>query len=168
MTQATENTKKSLFDTWIQDDHILVHLDARKDEVMVPAHLKDQHSLTLKLSMFFQGETKADDEKISSYLRFNNEYFECIIPWNAVWGMTSDQGVQKIWEQDLPKEVFHQLAKMMLQSVGEKIMAPLKRRTERKTEESKEAAPDKSTDTPESTPKSISSEKRKSSLKRIK
>jgi hypothetical protein len=161
MTSKTENTKKTLFESWIQDDHILIHLDARKDTVLVPQHLKSQHALTLKLSILFQGETKADDEKISSYLRFNNEYFECILPWEAIWGMTSDQGVQKIWEKDLPKEIFHQAARMMIQSMGDKIKAPFRKEsTDDKNEKSAQTKEPESPDTP--------TEKRKSFLRRIK
>lgn len=123
-----ENTKKSLFDTWIQDDHLLVHLDARKEEVKVPVHLKDQHSLTLKLSMLFQGETKTDDNQVTTYLKFNGEYAECILPWTSIWGITSDQGVQKIWEHDLPKEVLQQAARAMLNSMGDKLLSPFKKK----------------------------------------
>jgi stringent starvation protein B len=162
MTQTAENTKKSLFDAWIQDDHILVHLDARKEGVSVPSHLKDQHSLTLKLSMLFQGETRTDQENITSYLKFNNEYFECILPWSAVWGMTSDQGVQKIWEQDMPKEVFHQAARIMLQSVGDKVLAPFRKKS------GSEAATPAPEPSPRPEKKDSPPDNRRSMLKRIK
>lgn len=162
MDNKIPNTKKALFDTWIEDDHILVHFDARRDDVSVPVHLKDQHSLTLKLSLLFQGETKSDNEKISSYLRFNNEYFHCIIPWDAIWGMTSDQGVQKIWETDLPKEVFHKAAQMMIQSMGEKLMSSFK--SFAKPDDKNEELLNSPNDETKIDPK----EKRKPFLKRIK
>jgi len=121
----TQRTKKQCFDDWFQDDHILLHLDARKEGVIVPSHLKDQHSLTLKLSPLFQGETLADDNAVSTYLKFNGQYSQCIIPWNTLWGMTSEQGQQEIWRKDLPREVFHDIARATLSSIGSKLLGKL-------------------------------------------
>jgi hypothetical protein len=166
MDSLTNNPKKTLFDEWIQDDHILVHLDARKDAVIVPSHLKDQHALTLKLSILFQGETKSDENEISTYLRFNNEYFQCIIPWDAVWGMTSDQGLQKIWEKELPKEVYKEIAKMMLSSVGTKLKNAIKGKDKENEAKPLESVP--VLNTAQEGDKSDASIKRKSILKRIK
>lgn len=120
-----QRSKKQCFDDWFQDDHILLHLDAREEGVIVPSHLKDQHSLTLKLSPLFQGETVADDIGISTYLKFNGQYSQCIIPWTTLWGMTSEGGQQEIWRKDLPREVFHDIARATLSSIGSKLLGKL-------------------------------------------
>lgn len=119
-----EKTKKKieLFDTWMQGEFLLVHLDARKDGVQVPAHLATNPSLTLKLSYLFQGETVRDETEITSFLRFNNAYEKCVIPWTAIWGFTSAKDENQIWPEDLPKEVLIQLAKAKLSEVGKKLL----------------------------------------------
>ncbi|HMO18271.1 MAG TPA: hypothetical protein PKA63_13275 [Oligoflexia bacterium] len=127
---TTNIDKKKVFDEWIKGDHILLHFDSRLSEVVVPANLKDNYALTLKLSMLFQGETKCDENEISSYLKFSGEYFQCIIPWKSIWGMTSEEGTQKIWEKDIPKEMYRELLKNSLRNVGTKIKHSLGLKTD--------------------------------------
>jgi hypothetical protein len=151
-----DKTKKKieLFDTWMQGDFLLVHLDARKDGVQVPAHLGANPSLTLKLSYFFQGETVRDETEITSFLRFNNNYEKCVIPWTAVWGFTSAKNENQIWPEDLPKEMLLQLAKTKLSEVGKKLLG-----------KDKQTKPDKKASEQTS---NASSSKKTAALKRIK
>ena len=97
------NTEKAkLFVEWMEGDHVLVHLDATRENVEVPAHLKDNPSLTLALSYHFQGETTSDENGIESYLRFRGTYHRCILPWDAIWGMTKPDSENRLWPEDLP------------------------------------------------------------------
>ena len=99
--------KIALFAEWMEDDHVLVHLDARHEGVHVPQHLSGSPNLALKLSYKFQGEVKHDDEVITAFLKFKGEYFQCIIPWSAVWGISSSEGESRVWISELPKELAH-------------------------------------------------------------
>ncbi len=105
----------------MKGDHVLLHLDSRKGAV-VPEHLTNNHSVTLKVSYLFQGETKADSEKISSYLRFSGDYFLCEIPWSAVWGMTSDKGDNIVWPEDLSSEALLHAAANKIKSLGNSLL----------------------------------------------
>ena len=86
-------------------DHVLVHLDSRVAGVTVPEYLQNQPAVVLKLSLLFSGATEYNDNQITANLKFGTEYYECIIPWGAVWGITSCTGKQRIWHDDMPKDV---------------------------------------------------------------
>ncbi len=96
----------------MQEDHVLVHIDARDEEVIVPEHLKDNPALTLKLSYQFQGRTTHDEKQICTFLKFSGNYVECVIPWARIWGLTNSKGKQQVWAEDLPSDVFAQLSNM--------------------------------------------------------
>lgn len=97
--------KIKLFTEWMKGDHVLIHLDARREDVRVPEHLKEQTALTLKMSYLFQGKTEHNEEGITSYLKFSGLYQECHIPWSSIWGITSADGEQVVWPEDTPKEL---------------------------------------------------------------
>lgn len=100
------NKKKiELFEEWMKADHILIHLDARAEGVVVPENHSQDPALTLKLSYLFQGVTTHDDLAISVYLKFQGIYKECVIPWSAIWGMSSEKNEQFVWPESLPAEL---------------------------------------------------------------
>jgi stringent starvation protein B len=113
--------KKKQFEDWIESDHLLVQVNARRDDVDVPEHLKNTHSLTLKLSKNFQGELLHDEEQITAYLLFDGNYHCCIIPWGAIWGMSSCAQESRIWNEDIPKEVLIEVAKARFTEIGRKL-----------------------------------------------
>ena len=116
---ASEKRKK--FEELMEQEFVLVHLDARKEGVSVPDNLADNASLTLKLSHAFQGETSVEDDSVKSYLKFDGQYYECVLPWDAVWGFTASDNQQAIWPEDLPKEVMLQIAKQQFKALGSKL-----------------------------------------------
>lgn len=122
MTSETVHlAKRKLFDEWMEEDHLLVHVDTRHAGVIVPSDQKGNSALTLKLSYRFQGTTTADDHGISSYLKFSGDYFEVVIPWDALWGMTSASGVQKVWPESVPADLMKQAAIEKLKEMSGKI-----------------------------------------------
>ena len=122
---------------------MLIHLDARRDGVDVPKNLRTNHSLTLKVSQLFQGPTSWNDVHLMALLKFSGEYYRCVIPWTAVWGMTSSQNEQRIWPEDLPTEVVRDLTLTKLREIGSRLLG-IKRDKEKDQKSSdpvKEAAP---------------------------
>ena len=105
--EAATEEKIKTFGEWMEDDHVLVHLDTRVSGVEVPKHLTGSPNLSLKLSYLFQGETKHDEHGVSAYLRFSGEYFRCVVPWEAVWAISSSAGEMRIWKDSIPKELAH-------------------------------------------------------------
>jgi hypothetical protein len=125
---ASRNTEKAkLFVEWMEGDHVLVHIDASRSDVEVPDHLKGNPSLTLALSYQFQGETKSDEHGVESYLRFRGNYHRCVMPWEAIWGMTKPEGENRLWPEDLPESLVAKLgAEIAKHSAGAKEGAPEK------------------------------------------
>lgn len=103
--QQLHAAKQTLFEEWMEDDHVLVHLDSRLEDVVVPTNLQQNPALTLKLSYRFQGATTVTPQGITAYLRFNGDYFQVSVPWHSLWGMTSASGTQKIWPESVPADV---------------------------------------------------------------
>ena len=99
--------KISVFTDWMKGDHVFVHLDARRDGVIVPAHLQETANLKLKLSYGFQGEISQDESAVSAFLKFNGQYQQCVLPWNAIWGLTNEDEETCLWTEDLPAELAH-------------------------------------------------------------
>ena len=110
--------KQRIFDELMGGDHAFVHLDARQEGVEVPAHLKSNPALMLKLSYHFQGEIARDDVAISASLRFSGNYFDCVLPWKSIWGFTGADQKQLVWPEDMPTELQLELAKQLLKNVG--------------------------------------------------
>ncbi len=111
MTETDNKTKEKikLFELWMQGDHVLIYLNSGQEGVVVPEYLKDNKALTLKVSYLFQGETTHNDQEISTYLKFSGNYFQCIIPWKAVWGLRNSEGESQVWPDQLPLEVLKDL-----------------------------------------------------------
>ena len=101
----TNNPKQVVAEEWLRGDHIMVHLDARRDGVKVPANLSSQAGLSLKISYLFNAQPSVDETGIYAPLRFGSEYFECFLPWGSIWGVTSEKGELRIWPDSVPVEL---------------------------------------------------------------
>jgi len=114
--------KIRLFETWMKGEYCLIHLDSRRKGVDVPLNLKSNSALTLKFSYNFQGDINYDHEGISGDLKFSGEYYHCIIPWTAIWGITSSDEKSKAWIDDMPREVLIKIAKERIKGVAGKLL----------------------------------------------
>ena len=103
--------KKRLVDQWLGFDHILVHVDSRVKGVQVPDSLLGNFMLTLKLSRLFYGKIELQESGITAQLKFSGEYFDCFLPWDSIWGVSSEKGEEKIWNNFLPPELTRNLKK---------------------------------------------------------
>ena len=86
---------------------VFLHLDARKDGVQVPDHLKDRAQLILRVgySLTPPININVEDAGITCTLSFNRSLFSCVLPWNAIFGMVGDDGRAMLWPDDIPPEV---------------------------------------------------------------
>lgn len=79
--------KRATLEKLLEGDHIFIHVDASRDDVVVPAGLKGDQRLTLKLSRLFQGKTEVSQTQISVELLFPEGYFTCQVPLGSIWGL---------------------------------------------------------------------------------
>ena len=126
-TQEDAHKEKiACFEEYMKGDHALLHLDSRAEDVQVPAQLKDNPNLTLKVSYKFQGETKHDSHAISVYLKFSGHYQLCVLPWSAIWGISGEDEQNKIWPREVPAEVLKTLAVSKLKALNNALFSKKK------------------------------------------
>ena len=85
----------------------MVHLDARRPGVVVPPqHAHDPH-LRLNLSYRYGiHDFDVSDQRIQATLSFGGRPFRCILPWTAIFGITSSVTHDgQVWPEDIPADV---------------------------------------------------------------
>lgn len=72
-------------------DHgvVMIHLDATRPDVQVPAAHKAEDHLRLNLSWGFKEHLKLSEAGVEARLSFNGRPFLCEVPWDAIWMITS-------------------------------------------------------------------------------
>jgi stringent starvation protein B len=104
--------KKQTLISYLRRGVAMVHLDARRPGVVVPQRYIGDAHLRLNLSFRYAiPDFDIDDRRIQATLSFSGQPFQCILPWEAVFGITSSaSGDGQVWPEDLPVEVVQTLA----------------------------------------------------------
>ena len=122
MTFRVPSKKQTLLQ-YLQRGVTMVHLDARRPGVLVPAQYANDAHLRLNLSYRYHiPDFEIDERHIQATLSFSGTPFQCIVPWESIFGITSHAGDGQVWPEDLPTEV--------MQTLGQKERPPAVR-TER-------------------------------------
>ncbi len=105
-------TKKETLLGFLARGVAMVHLDARRPGVIVPPQYVTDAHLRLNLSYRYSiPDLEISDECVQATLSFGGRPFRCILPWGAVFGITSHgTGDGQVWPEDLPVEVVHTMA----------------------------------------------------------
>lgn len=103
--QISTKPKYEALNRFLLDEYVLIHLDPTCAGVVVPAHLTKTQVVTLKLSKLFRGAMELTKEKVSADLLFEQDYFSCVVPLDAVWGATNDKGDTVVWPESAPPNV---------------------------------------------------------------
>jgi stringent starvation protein B len=89
----------------------MVHLDARKPGVVVPSQYAEEAHLRLNLSYQYGiPDFEISDGRIQATLSFGGRPFQCLLPWESIFGITSRTGEGQVWPEDLPGEVMEGIA----------------------------------------------------------
>jgi stringent starvation protein B len=104
--------KKKTLQQYLSRGVAMIHLDARRDGVRVPERFKEDAHLRLNLSYRYSiPDFDLDEERVQATLSFGGVPFQCIVPWQAIFGITSHStGDGQVWPEDLPTEVVRTLA----------------------------------------------------------
>lgn len=106
-------SKKDQLLRLLQRGSVFVHLDPRREEVIVPEWLANRPQLVLQLGLNFQipiPDLVVDDYGVRCTLSFNRSPFHCSIPWHAVYALVDDDGQVNLWHEELPTELAPQPA----------------------------------------------------------
>lgn len=105
------STVREVLDTLLLEGYCMVHINPLFPGVVLPGHLRKNPTVTLKLSHHFAGIVSVTDSEIAAELIFGGSPFTCIIPIDAVWGVTSSSGVHTTWDDKAPDPVLLQMLK---------------------------------------------------------
>jgi stringent starvation protein B len=110
-------SKKQTLLQYLQRGVTMVHLDARRPGVLVPSQYANDAHLRLNLSYRYHiPDLEIDERRIQATLSFSGAPFQCVLPWESIFGITSHAGDGQVWPEDLPTEV--------MQTLGQKERPP--------------------------------------------
>jgi len=87
---------------------VMLHLDPRADDVIVPQQFKGDPVLRLNLAWGFNlPALDVGVDGVYAVLSFNRQNFGCTLPWSAVFAMTApDSGHEGVvWPESVPAEL---------------------------------------------------------------
>lgn len=108
MTAATPPSKKEQLQRLLKHGSVFVHLDPRRDGVMVPPWLANKYQLVLQLGLNFAipiPDLEVDDDGVRCTLSFNRSPYHCDLPWSAVYALVAEDGQVTLWPTELPPEL---------------------------------------------------------------
>jgi hypothetical protein len=100
-------SKKDVALALLEKGSIFVHLDPRRDKVVVPKAFWVQSELVLQFGLQMRvpvPDLDIDDEGISGTLSFARRPFWCRVPWGAVFAIVGEDRRGAVWSQDAPPE----------------------------------------------------------------
>jgi stringent starvation protein B len=100
--------KKDVCHALLHGDSVFVHLDPRRDGVVVPKHFVHQPQLVLQIGLNMPRpivDLEVDDDGISCTLSFSGTPFWCRMPWASVFALVGSDGRSMVWPDDVPSEV---------------------------------------------------------------
>ena len=104
-------SKKQTLLAYLQRGVTMVHLDARRPGVVVPPQFHGEAHLRLNLSYRYNiPDLDISDRRVQATLSFGGRPFQCLLPWEAIFGITSPSGDGQVWPEDLPVEVMQSMA----------------------------------------------------------
>ena len=90
--------KLKAFKEGLEKGIVMITLDATRLDVSVPSYLSEDIYLSLNYSYTYQLPDFAfDEEGVSATLSFNEGYFYCLVPWEAVYRVGN-----QVWPEDFP------------------------------------------------------------------
>lgn len=106
MTARLPGKKKVLL-AFLERGVAMVHLDARRPGVQVPAQHRGEAHLRLNLSYRYRiPDLELGEAGVRATLSFGGQPFLCVMPWASIFGITSPaSGDGQVWPEDLPVEV---------------------------------------------------------------
>ena len=99
--------KKQVLLAFLERGVAMIHLDARRPGVKVPAQHRGEAHLRLNLSYRYRiPDFEIGEDDVQATLSFGGQSFLCVLPWESIFGITSQaNGDGQVWPEDLPVEV---------------------------------------------------------------
>jgi hypothetical protein len=92
----------------LKEAWVYVHLDPRRDGVLLPDFLREQPRVVLQYGYNMPVpiyDLAVDERGISATLSFRRVSHATLIPWSAVFAMTDGEQRGFIWQEDIPTDL---------------------------------------------------------------
>lgn len=101
--------KRTVLEDLLGRGPVLVHFDARRDDVRVPPRFARQAKLVLRFGYALTPaipDLIVDEDGIAGTLTFGGVPFHCVLPWPAIFAAVQD-GDQRgmVWPDDIPDDL---------------------------------------------------------------
>lgn len=100
--------KKDVARALLLKGSVFVHLDPRREGVIVPAEYKRQAQLVLQVGLDLPvpiPDLRVDRTGVRGTLSFQRAPFTCSVPWDAVFAVVGGDGRGMVWPTSMPKEI---------------------------------------------------------------
>lgn len=100
--------KKDVARALLLKGSVFLHLDPRRDGVIVPAEYKRQAQLVLQVGLDLPvpiPDLRVDRTGVRGTLSFQRAPFTCSVPWDAVFAVVGGDGRGMVWPTSMPKEI---------------------------------------------------------------
>ena len=87
---------------------LFVHLDPRREGVLVPKEYKAHPQLVLQFGLDLPvpiPDLRVDRSGVRGTLSFQRTLFTCVVPWDSVFAVVGDDGRGMVWPTSMPKEI---------------------------------------------------------------
>lgn len=104
--------KKEVALALLEGPSMFVHLDPRRQGVVVPKGFTGRAELVLQLGLNMAipiPDLKIDDTGVTCTLSFGGKPFWCALPWSSVYALVGEDGKGMVWPGDVPPEVAAQM-----------------------------------------------------------
>jgi stringent starvation protein B len=101
-------SKHEAFLALLREGWTSLHLDARREGVIVPDHLKGEGHLVLQYGNDLPipiPDLQVDEEGVTATLSFARSPHQTVVPWDAVYVVASSDGRGVLYHEDIPTDV---------------------------------------------------------------
>jgi hypothetical protein len=108
---TTPPSKREVMLALLEHAEAQVHLDARREGVMLPDRLRASSNVRLDYGYGLTPpipDLSIDEDGIRATLSFNRVPFATFVPWSAVFLIADFAGRGAVWREDLPPELVSQ------------------------------------------------------------
>ena len=108
MTESASEQKQRQLLSMLERGLVMIHVDPRREGVVVPEQFKAQAVLRLNLAYGFNlPALDIDEEGVYAVLSFSRQDFGCTLPWSSVFAITMPDANNEgtMWPGSLPAEL---------------------------------------------------------------
>jgi hypothetical protein len=101
-------SKKDVMLALLERAEARVHLDARRDGVVLPTRFLADGHVRLDYGYHFTPpipDLVVDDDGVHATLSFNRQPFSTFVPWSAIYLIADFDGNGAVWQDDIPPDL---------------------------------------------------------------